>query len=337
MQGKVTSYQIPVTRKRDNLRRLMVRVVFCVFLASGYWFLVTGESRAADKAPKPVEITAKADRETVNVGDRINVEVTARNAAGFDVWFPDKPENLGEFSLIRMVQPEKGESRSKDPSQVYVLGIYTTGTHVIPPMPVKYRKSADADWTTAMSPQIPVKVETLLTGDYTDIKDLKGVIPLYSGFAWKALLITVLLALAGLWLYVWRTGRVPMFKFEEPPPKPPHVVAFEELQRLKAMNLPDKGEVKEYYIRLSDIVRHYLEERFSLRAPEMTTEEFLDSVRDSEDLAESHRKLLRDFLSHCDMVKFAKYGPTPLEMLDSFKSAWKLVDETKPAREEVKT
>jgi len=321
----------------SRVKNLRAEAVLCAFLFSVLCPLFLGEAHAADKAVKPVQITAKADREKVNIGDRISVEVTARNAAGMDVWFPDKPENLGEFSLISAPSVDKKGAKTKDPSQTYILGIYTTGTYVIPPMPVKYRKSGDADWTTSMSPQIPITVETLLTGDYTDIRDLKGIVSLRSGFAWKALLITLLLALAGLGLYVWKTGAFPAFKFEAPPPKPAYVIAFQELEKLKAMNLPDKGEVKEYYIRLSDITRHYLENRFALRAPEMTTEEFLLLVRGADDLVESHRKLLGDFLSHCDMVKFAKYGPTPLEMLDSFKAAWKLVEETKLNQEEVKT
>jgi hypothetical protein len=95
------------------------------------------------------------------------------------------------------------------------------------------------------------------------------------------------------------------------------------------MDLPGKGQVKEYYTRLSDIVRHYLENRFSYRAPEMTTEEFLSFVRGSSRLAGKHKELLADFLSKCDMVKFAKYGPTPIEILDSFKAAESLVEQTK--------
>ena len=104
---------------------------------------------------------------------------------------------------------------------------------------------------------------------------------------------------------------------------------FDVIQELKGQDLPGKGLIKEYYTRLSDIVRRYLENRFSFRAPEMTTEEFMENIKNSSVLVEEHKELLKEFLSHCDMVKFAKYGPTPIEMLDSFKSAESLVEQTR--------
>jgi hypothetical protein len=65
----------------------------------------------------------------------------------------------------------------------------------------------------------------------------------------------------------------------------------------------------------------------------MTTEEFLSTIKDSRAFKDEHRELLKEFLSNCDMVKFAKYGPTSLEVLDSFKAARHLVDETKHEEE----
>lgn len=110
------------------------------------------------------------------------------------------------------------------------------------------------------------------------------------------------------------------------PLKPAHELAYEALAALK---LKEKGKIKEYYSELSDIVRHYIENRFEIRAPEMTTEEFLFSLRGSADLTGAHKNLLKEFLSHCDMVKFAKYGPSTQEIEDSFTAAKRLVDETK--------
>lgn len=112
-------------------------------------------------------------------------------------------------------------------------------------------------------------------------------------------------------------------------PRPAHELAYEALEALKFKDLPSKGKIKEYYIELSDIARHYIENRFEIRAPEMTTEEFLFSLKDSVDLTGAHKNLLKEFLSHCDMVKFAKYGPSSQEMNDSFAAAKRLVDETK--------
>lgn len=111
--------------------------------------------------------------------------------------------------------------------------------------------------------------------------------------------------------------------------KLPHEIAYEALETLKAKGLPAKGMIKEYYSELSDIVRRYIENRFSIRAPEMTTEEFLFTLRDSGSLTGAQKNLVKEFLTLCDIVKFAKYGPTHAEINGSHGAAERLVDETK--------
>jgi hypothetical protein len=112
---------------------------------------------------------------------------------------------------------------------------------------------------------------------------------------------------------------------------PAHEIAYKALEDLKGSGLVKQGLVKEYFFRLSFIVRQYLENRFDLRAPEMTTEEFLASMKGSDKLNELIKNMLKDFLERSDMVKFAKYGPTADEILDAFDAAKGLIDETKQA------
>ncbi len=108
-----------------------------------------------------------------------------------------------------------------------------------------------------------------------------------------------------------------------------HEIAYEQLEKLKAKDLIQQGKIKEYYSEVSDIIRHYLENRFLLKAPEMTTEEFLFYVRDYGQLVSDHKILLKEFLLACDLVKFAKHIPSIIEMDTIFLSAKKVVDETK--------
>ena len=112
------------------------------------------------------------------------------------------------------------------------------------------------------------------------------------------------------------------------PRKTPRQIAEERLNDLKKQNLPGRGLVKEYYTALSDIVRRYIEDRFDIRAPEMTTQEFLWCLNDSAELDDRQKTILKDFLNACDMVKFAKYRSSPAEMEQSFIFAKSLIDET---------
>jgi len=164
-----------------------------------------------------------------------------------------------------------------------------------------------------------------------DIKDIRP--PVYFSRDYFFLLfIAAIVVLIGVGLLISYFLKKRTGKKQDPPPlspRPAHEIAYEALSALKAKDLPRLGRIKKYYSELSDIVRQYLEDRFSINAPEMTTEEFLYSLRESNDLAGAHKNLLKLFLSHCDLVKFAKYGPTQREMDNSFAAAQRLVDETK--------
>ncbi|MEA3306109.1 MAG: hypothetical protein U9R52_04770, partial [Candidatus Omnitrophota bacterium] len=113
--------------------------------------------------------------------------------------------------------------------------------------------------------------------------------------------------------------------------RPAHRLAYEALRELEKKNYIKQGKIKKYYIELSDIARHYLENRFNIKAPEMTTEEFLLKAKEAKELGSEHKNLLKGFLSHCDSVKFAKYGPSEKEISSSFESAKILIDQTKSA------
>ena len=85
-----------------------------------------------------------------------------------------------------------------------------------------------------------------------------------------------------------------------------------------------------FVIAVSDTLRAYLEERFSFRAPERTTEEFLHELQSTNLLDASQKERLSEFLQRCDLVKFAKYEPREMELRDLHASALRLVDETEP-------
>ena len=105
--------------------------------------------------------------------------------------------------------------------------------------------------------------------------------------------------------------------------------ALEELEAIKGA-FTQAGDVKDYYARISDCVRDYIERLFKVNAPEMTTEEFLESLKDSQALPPAEKDLLKQFMSACDLVKFAKYKPTVEEISSVLSSAKKFIEETRP-------
>ena len=81
--------------------------------------------------------------------------------------------------------------------------------------------------------------------------------------------------------------------------------------------------------RLSLLVRTYLEDRFGLRSPELTTPEFLTEMGRSPDLARSHQQLLRDFLEQADLVKFAGHRPDEDVVSESIRAVQGFLEETR--------
>jgi hypothetical protein len=85
-----------------------------------------------------------------------------------------------------------------------------------------------------------------------------------------------------------------------------------------------------FCIAVSDALRAYLEERFQLRAPERTTEEFLQDLQTTPLLTVEQKLGLTEFLQRCDLVKFARDEPTESALRELHEAALRLVDETAP-------
>ena len=168
------------------------------------------------------------------------------------------------------------------------------------------------------------------------IPDIRGVkdmveIPTGNEWVWWLLVAVAVLVVAGIvaW-FIRRHLAKCSTELAPPPPPPPHVVAWERLQR--ALELIHEAEW--FCIEVSHIIRVYLEERFSLHAPDRTTEEFLLELQSSRRLAGEHKQLLANFLSECDMVKFARAEPPEQELRSLHEAASRLVGETQPSLHE---
>ena len=119
-------------------------------------------------------------------------------------------------------------------------------------------------------------------------------------------------ALIGIWLNRWLRGR----RGEAAPwvdPRPAHVIALEGLQYLVAARLPEQGLYETYYVRLSEIIRGYLKRRYGINGLEMTSEE-IRLWTETEQMEESARTAITDFLYETDIVKFANVKPSPAEL-----------------------
>ncbi len=136
-----------------------------------------------------------------------------------------------------------------------------------------------------------------------------------------AALVLLLVGLLGLAWWWWRRRK----RSVEPTKTiPPEDIARARLK--EALALLDQPE--RFCTTVSEIVRVYLEDRFGLQAPDRTTEEFLSELARSAALEVRHKALLAEFLTGCDLAKFARANPGRAELESLHASGLRLVDET---------
>jgi hypothetical protein len=182
------------------------------------------------------------------------------------------------------------------------------------PAPLEYTEGSDAVKHHVEWQPIPLVITSELAS-LDPAKELRPITPpedVPAPPSWARWLpwIGIGVALAGLVAGGWGLRR----RFSTPPrPLTPHEWAARELDRLEALRLAEAGDPERYHTLLSDVVRVYLERRFSLPASQQTTAEFLETMRRSPQLTPDQQGLLRDFLQRCDMAKFARAAPPPEE------------------------
>jgi len=157
-----------------------------------------------------------------------------------------------------------------------------------------------------------------------DIRDIKAPVEIPSGWfwLWSVLGALAVAAVSYFALRFWRRHRASPAALQAV--LPPHERARRKLQQALGIIY----QPRPFCILVSDTLRLYLEEAFSLHAPERTTEEFLDELQASPSLSLAQKQLLGDFLMRCDLVKFARHEPSVEQLQELHQSALRLIDET---------
>ncbi len=145
---------------------------------------------------------------------------------------------------------------------------------------------------------------------------------------WAGISAAALIATLAFIFYRWYKRARPV-----PPQRivPPWESAMARLSALEAKGWREAGKLEAYYVELSAILRHYIEDRFDLHAPERTTPEFLGEAASTGVLNDEHQRMLASFLRYSDRVKFAKYEPTAEDASRNFGEVKKFVEDTIPA------
>jgi hypothetical protein len=300
-------------------------------------FIYLSASRAQE-----VSVAAAFDSSRIFIGDQTWFTVTIDKPVSYILAIPVFRDSL--MSHIEILKgPSIDTSFLKDGRlrirQKYLVTSFDSGYYQFPPVYAEMSAESGikrfySDYSRLEVIRVNITPPDTTAKIFDIIAPYKA--PLTAGEVLPWLLLLLLLCVA-VWYIIRLIKMMKMRKSGEEiviNPDPAHVIAFQQLQQLEADKLLERGEIKDYYTRLTGIVRLYLENRYKIFSLELTTIETLSELTRAgfrED--ESYRKL-RTVLTGADLVKFAKYNPEPSENEVQFKFAWEFVEATKVEFEE---
>jgi len=287
-------------------------------------------------AQSPVTLTTAVAPRSVTIGTPFRYTLRIDATDDIELIVPTLAGYIAEFQVIDFGEaPPRHEGGRVVLERWFSLVTYTVGDRIVPGPSVQYRVPG-GELESAAAPDALIIVESLLASagatPAADVRDIKGPVAVprdYRLLGWIGLGVALVLgAIAALAFWLNRPRGA-----AAPPAPPAHQVALAALARLRADRLVEQGRQEEFYVRLSAIVRAYLEARFHLRAPEMTSEEFLQAAQRDPQLSPPQRGRLAQFLSEADLVKFARHHPAPDDAERAHDAARDFVAATAPAQE----
>jgi hypothetical protein len=212
---------------------------------------------------------------------------------------------------------------------------FDTGVYRIPPQPIIFKDKGYSD--TLFTRAAYLMVQGVPIDSTRTIRDIKGPAAVPVTLAEILLYAIPILVLAGLVYFIILYFRKkkkdePLFKPLRPE-EPAHITALRELDKIKAQKLWQQKQVKEYYTRITYIIRWYIEKRFSIRALELTSDEILNHFR-NEKIDNINYINLESLLNLADLVKFAKEEPDPEANIVHLDNAYDFIKKSKEINRE---
>ncbi len=292
-----------------------------------------------------VTVEAVIDSIQILVGQQAHVTLTATAKENAKVEFPQfKPTQYitpgVEVLDCREQAQKKQDNGFVSRSMVYTMTSFDDTLYYLPPMTVKIDGKPFKSKSLALK-VLTIEVDTLHTEQFFGPKDVQDNPFQWSDWSllfWLSVLMLVLLAL-GYYLYLRLRDNKPIISHIRIVKRLlPHQKAMKEIEQIKADKMVSAENSKEYYTKLTDTLRKYIEERYGFNAMEMTSSEIIERLTASQD--QKALDELRQLFTTADLVKFAKYSTLINENDANLVNAIEFINQTKlenvPVEETVK-
>lgn len=282
-------------------------------------------------------VSAKMDSTVLLMGKKTAIHVEVVQDKGAKGYFTNEEDKMltGFVEVSERTAPDTidlGNDRIQINRDIIVQS-FDSGMYVIPAL--KYVVGKDTFKSSELTLKvIPVKIDSMTNvHDYKPVAEppffLTDYIPEFILKYWWLILLVLLVIAGGVYAYIkwFKTGELPLIKKVKL--IPPYDEAIMNLTQLKSEHLWEAGQDKEYFTRLTDILRNYIERRFDVNAKEMTTSQLVEALRKNEETMPVNEQLTK-ILEMADFVKFAKMRPMPEDNEVAYQRALNFVNETKP-------
>ena len=303
--------------------------------------LCIGEDRVQTKSSGPVSVSTTLSPGEPTIGDEITLTIQVASEKDVEVLMPEFGEALQTYTILDYVPRQKIEpDGSMVQSQKYTLQPFLSGPQSIPPILIEFvdnrpgQKNTpdDFDAYEILTDRIDFDVKSVLPESASDeLKPPLGELELQqdvgAAAVWTLAIGGGLIVFGALiaTYFLWLRGRTKSRRENA------YVIAINKLNRLldDQQGAAPKYSVEQFYIEISGIIRRYLENRYDVRAPDLTTDEFLQLAADESELSREHQTLLGEFLKQADIVKFAGVQASEDGVKRSTDLARKFLEETR--------
>ena len=274
-------------------------------------------------------IEAKIDPIEMMIGEQATVTLTVQAGEDAKVEWPQLKSRQLLVPGVEVIATKKGPDSGTTQTMTVVLTSFDGNLYHLPPFEVKVNgkelKSADLALKV-----IEMEVDTTQLDKFFGPKDVQDNPFQWSDWApsfWLSLLMLVLIALV-YYLYLRLRDNKPVIAHIKIVKRLlPHQKAMKEIEQIKADKMVSAENPKEYYTKLTDTLRKYIEERYGFSAMEMTSTEIIDRLMSTDDKQSLDE--LRHLFMTADLVKFAKYSTMINENDANLVNAIDFINQTK--------
>ncbi|HIE30053.1 TPA: hypothetical protein EYP66_22540 [Candidatus Poribacteria bacterium] len=288
------------------------------------------------QASKVQIISQNLDLSDITVGDRIRYTLIVEHDKNTRLLKPKPIVIASEYFEVYGPEVKRLRGRATKSGRIltsieYELTVYEPGIYNIPPITIISLDTSGREFSVISKP-MEFKVRSIKPNSAQTIKDIKGTESVPRNTVRYILISGALIVGFSVAAYLYLKRQKPSVKIEPETvilQRLPHELALEELREIELMGLVDKGEIREYYTRTSEVIRRYIEKRYGIAALELTTAKVLDALEAYQRSNQPRGDLIgkiSDFLHTCDAVKFAKYQPSADEAYNLLQQAREIVE-----------